>query len=38
MRWLDDVSNDMNVLSVKNWKELLVNRKAWYEEEAEEEE
>jgi hypothetical protein len=32
MRWLDDVCNDMKVMmSVKNCKELPVNRKAWYE-------
>jgi hypothetical protein len=26
IRWPDDVCKDMNVMKVKNWKELVLNR------------
>jgi hypothetical protein len=28
LRWLDDVCDDLNVLKVRNWKELAMDRKA----------
>jgi hypothetical protein len=31
IRWLDDVCVDMRVMNVKNWKELALNRRAWYD-------
>jgi hypothetical protein len=29
LRWLDDVCDVLNVLKVRNWKELAKDRKAW---------
>jgi hypothetical protein len=28
-RWIDGILKDMEVLKVKNWKELIGNRKEW---------
>jgi hypothetical protein len=28
-RWIDGILKDMQVLKVKNWKELIGNRKEW---------
>jgi hypothetical protein len=28
-RWTDGILKDMEVLKVKNWKELIGNRKEW---------
>ena len=28
-RWIDEILKDMEVLKVKNWKELTRNRKEW---------
>jgi hypothetical protein len=28
-RWLDDVRDDLKVLKIRKWKELLMDRKAW---------
>jgi hypothetical protein len=28
-RWIDGIVKDMQVLKVKNWKELIGNRKVW---------
>jgi hypothetical protein len=28
-RWIDGILKDMEVLKVKNWKELTGNRKEW---------
>jgi hypothetical protein len=28
-RWIDGILRDMEVLKVKNWKELIGNRKEW---------
>jgi hypothetical protein len=30
-RWIDGILKDMEVLKVKNWKELTRNRKEWNE-------
>jgi hypothetical protein len=28
-RWIDGLLKDMEVLKLKNWKELTINRKQW---------
>jgi hypothetical protein len=28
-RWINGILRDMEVLKVKNWKELIINRKEW---------
>jgi hypothetical protein len=29
MRWLDGVCDDLKAMKVRNWKELVMDRKAW---------
>ncbi|GFW05270.1 hypothetical protein TNCV_3357891 [Trichonephila clavipes] len=29
LRWVDSVENDLNILKVKNWKNVAKSRDAW---------
>jgi hypothetical protein len=29
IRWMEDVSEDLRIMKIKNWKQKAINREAW---------